>query len=102
MDLINILPWDVRTSLFAPPPFSISCLPLHVLLWEFNIPHLNLFRSNRPDGYGGSAIASHTSLNVRKIDINTTIKHFFCNHKINLIGIEVLNLKYLPIIPFWS
>jgi hypothetical protein len=67
---------------------------------EFQIPHFNIFRSDRPDGYGGSAIATHVSLNVRENVINATLKQSFSNHKIYIIGIKVLNLKNLPIISF--
>lgn len=113
MDLINILQWNVRSlparspsiqNLLSDSKCSIALLSETWLLptRKFQIPHFNLFRSDRPDGYGGSAIATHVSLNVREIVINATLKQSFSNHKIDIIGIEVSNLKNLPIISFWS
>lgn len=113
MDLINFLQWNVRSLPARSPSFqnllsdSKCSIALLSETWlpptrNFKIPHFNLFRSDRPDGYGVSAIATHVSLNVREIVINTTLKQSFSNHKIYMIGIEVLNLKNLPIISFWS
>lgn len=113
MDLINILQWNVRSlparsssiqNLLSDSKCSIALLSETWLLStrKFHIPHFNLFRSDRPDGYGGSAIATHVSLNVREIVINATLKQSFSNHKIDIIGIEVSNLKNLPMISFWS
>lgn len=85
MDLTNILQWNVRSLparspsiqyLLSSSKCSIALLSETWLLLsrKFNISHFNLFRSNWPDGYGCSAIATHTSLNARVIDLNTTLK----------------------------
>lgn len=113
MDLPNILQWNVRSlparspslqHLLSSSKCSIALLSETWLLpsRKFNIPHFNLFRSDRPDGYGGSAIATHTSLNARVINLNPTLKQSFRDHKIDLTGIEVLNFKNFPVISFWS
>jgi hypothetical protein len=112
MDLLNILQWNVR-SLPARSPsiqhlLSSKCsIALLSETWllpsrKFNIPLFNLFRSGWLNGYDCSAIASYTSLNARVINLNPTLKQSFCDHKIDLIGIEVSNFINLPTISFWS
>jgi len=69
---------------------------------NFNIPHFNLIRSDRQDGYGGVSIATHISLQIRRIEINPDLKQVFSNNKIDVVDIEVLNIKDLSPITFWS
>ncbi|KAL4143575.1 hypothetical protein QTP88_005893 [Uroleucon formosanum] len=113
MDLPNILQWNVRSLLASSPSlqhFFSSSKCSNAFLFEtwllpsrkFNIPHFNLFRSDRPDGFVGSATATHTSLNAQEIDLDPNLKQSFQDHKIDLIDIEVLNFKNFPLISFWS
>jgi exonuclease III len=69
---------------------------------NFHIPHFNIFRANRHDGYGGVAIEVHSSLKVRSIEINLNLKLAFSTYKIDIVGIEVLNIQNFPSISFWS
>lgn len=80
------------------------CLTLRDLLptRSFKIPYYNLFRSDRLDGYGGAAIATHNLLKVRIININPNLKTSFLNNKIDLVGTEVLNTQTSKNISFWS
>jgi len=50
----------------------------------------------------GAAIAAHSSLKVRPIKINQNLKLAFSTHQIDIVGIEVLNIKNLPSTSFWS
>ncbi|KAL4152897.1 hypothetical protein QTP88_000730 [Uroleucon formosanum] len=69
---------------------------------NFHIPHFNIFRADQQDGYGGTAIATHSSLKVRPIELNPYLQRVFSVNKINIVGIEVLNIKNHPSISFWS
>jgi len=112
MDSLNVLQWNVRSlparspsvhHVLASSKCSIALISETWLLpsRKFNIPHFNLFRSDRPDGYGGAAIAAHSSLKVRPIEINQNLKLAFSTHQIDILGIEVLNIKNLPSTSFW-
>lgn len=113
MNSFNVLQWNVRSlparspsiqHLLASSKCSIALISETWLLpsRKFNIPYFNLFRSDRPDGYGGVAIAAHSSLKVRSIEINQNLRLAFSTNKIDIVGIEVLNIKNLPFISFWS
>ncbi|KAL4082906.1 hypothetical protein QTP88_029560 [Uroleucon formosanum] len=69
---------------------------------NLHIPHFNIFRADRQDGYGGTAIATHSSLKVRPIELNPYLQRVFSINKIDIVGIEVLNIKNPPSISFWS
>jgi len=66
------------------------------------IPYFNLFRQDRADGYGGVPIATHSSLNVTLIDINSPLKQGFLDNNIDLIGVTISNINGLPSTSFWS
>lgn len=68
----------------------------------FNLPHFDIFRCNRDNGYSEVAIATHNSLNIRLIYINLILKQSCLVKKINIIGVEVLNIKNISPISFWS
>lgn len=113
MNSVNILQWNVRSlparapsiqHLLASSKCSIALISETWLLpsRKLNIPHFNLFRADRPDGYGGAAIATHSSLKVRSIEIDQNLKLAFSTNKIDILGIEVLNIKNFPSISFWS
>ena len=112
-DSLNILQWNVRSLPARSPSFhhllshEKCAIALLSETWlhptrPFKIPYYNLFRSDRPDGYGGAAIATHVSLKVRIIDINPNLKQSCLNNKIDLVGIEVLNTQTSKNIFFWS
>ncbi|KAL4119464.1 hypothetical protein QTP88_012271 [Uroleucon formosanum] len=69
---------------------------------NFHIPHFNIFRADQLDGYGGTAIATYSSLKVRSIELNPYLQRVFSINKIDIVGIEVLNIKNHPSISFWS
>lgn len=113
MNSVNILQWNVRSlparspsiqQLLTSSKCSIALISETWLLpsRKLNIPHFNLFRADRPDGYGGAAIATHSSLKVRPIEIDQNLKLAFSTNKIDILGIEVLNLKNFPSISLWS
>lgn len=68
---------------------------------KLNIPHYNLFKSDRSDSYGDVAIPVHSSLKVRLIDINLNLKQSFCNNKIDIISIVLLDSSNTPF-SVWS
>jgi hypothetical protein len=111
--MINLLQWNVR-SLPARLPsiqnliFSYKSYIILIsetwLLPSRNcfIPHFNLFRQDRTDGYGGDAIAAHTSFNVSLIEINPSLKQLLLENNIDLIGKKIANIDGLPNTSFWS
>jgi len=76
----NILQWNVR-SLTARLPSLQNLLSVQkcsiVIISEtwllpsrlLNLPNLKIFRTDRPDGYGGVAIAIHNSFKTKLIPI---------------------------------
>ncbi|XP_025195964.1 uncharacterized protein LOC112595090 [Melanaphis sacchari] len=69
---------------------------------SFTIPQFNLVRSDRPDGYGGVAIAIHVSLKFRKVDIEVNLIQTFARYKIDVIGAEIDNGDNVPSLSVWS
>jgi len=113
MDSLKVLQWNVRSlparyssvqHVLASSKCSIALISETWLLLsrKFNIPHFNIFQSDRPDGYGGATIAAHSSLKVCPIEINQNLKLAFSTHQIDIVGIEVLNIKNLPSTSLWS
>jgi exonuclease III len=111
--MINLLQWNVRSlpvrlpsiqNLISSYKCSIILISETWLLPSRNcfIPHFNLFRQDRTDGYGGVAIAAHTSLNVSLIEINPSLKQLLLENNIDLIGIKIANIDGLPNTSFWS
>lgn len=104
MNTFNILQWNVHSlparftslqHLLVFPNCSIALISETWLLSSrtFNLPYFNLFICNRPDGYGGAAIAIHSSLNFRLIFINPIIEQCFAfinplNAQLNLVETE--------------
>ncbi|VVC38002.1 Endonuclease/exonuclease/phosphatase [Cinara cedri] len=66
-----------------------------------NIPSFRIHRSDRPDGFGGVAVAIHHSLKSRLIPIDMTTRDNFYKHKIDAIGIEIV-LDTQPPLEIWS
>ena len=110
---INILQWNVRSLparlpslqfLLADQKCSIAILSETWLtpLRSINIPHFRIFRSDRPDGYGGSAIVVHNSLKVKQIPIDAATKSNLINHKIDLLGVEIVSSDSQPPLGLWS
>jgi exonuclease III len=98
--MVNLLQWNVRSLPARLPSIQnfISSYKCSIILisetWLLPsrncfIPHFNLFRQDRTDGYGGVAIAVHTSLNVSLIEINPFLKQLLLENNIDLIGIKV-------------
>lgn len=113
MNSLNVLQWNVRSLPGRSPSVqhvlaSSKCsIALISETWlhpsrKFIISHFNLFRSDRLDGFGGVAIAAHSSLKVCSIEINQNLKLAFSTYKIDIVGIEALNIPNLPSISFWS
>jgi len=97
----NILQWNVR-SITARLPSLQHLLTTHkcsiAILSEtwllpsrtFKLPDFKTFRFDRPDGYGGVAIAIHNSFKTNLIPINDIYRDRLSHHNIDLIGVEVL------------
>lgn len=113
MNNINILQWNVRSlparlpslqHLLTSNKCSIALLSETRLLptCKYNIPHFNFVRSDRPDGYGGIAIATHVSLKVRNIDIQPNLIQTFARFKIDVIGVEIDNGVNISPLSVWS
>lgn len=111
--MVNILQWNVRSLPARLPSIqhlvsSYNCSIILIsetwLLPSRNcfIPHFNLFRQDRVDGYGGVAIAAHTSLNVSLIEIKPPLKQLLLENNIDLIGLKITNIDGLPNTSFWS
>jgi len=111
--MVNILQWNVRSFPARLPSIQhlISSYKCSVILisetWLLPsrncfIPHINLFRQDRVDGYGGVAIATHTSLNVSLIEINHPLKQLLLENNIDLIGLKISNIDGSPNTSFWS
>lgn len=68
---------------------------------QFALPSFHLIRSDRPDGYGGVAIASHLSIQLKEIPIDPSLKNNLIHHSIDLVGIEAFINSYNPV-RLWS
>lgn len=71
-------------------------------LRSINIPHFRIFRSDRPDWYGGSAVVVHNSLKTKLIPIDPVIKTNLINPKIEVLGDEILSSDSQPTLGLWS
>ncbi|KAL4142166.1 hypothetical protein QTP88_004679 [Uroleucon formosanum] len=68
---------------------------------SITIPSFNTYRSDRPDGYGGAAVAIHHSIKSRLIPIDIVARNNFYKHKIDIIGVEI-ELDSQPPLGIWS
>ena len=95
----KILQWNVRSirsrsldlaSVLHSEECSIALLSETWLRpgQKFSLPHFNLVRSDRYDGYGGVAIAAHQSIHIKTIPIDNPLKHNLLCQSIDLVGIE--------------
>ena len=95
----RILQWNVRSirarsldlaSILHSEECSIALLSETWLRpgQKFSLPHFNLVRSDRYDGYGGVAIAAHQSIHIKMIPIDNLLKHSLLCQSIDLVGIE--------------
>jgi hypothetical protein len=110
---INILQWNVRSLparlpslqfLLADQKCSIAILSETWLIpsRSINIPHFRIFSSDRPVGYGGSAVVMHNSLQAKLISIDTVTKTNLINHKIDLLGVDILSSDSQSPLGLWS
>ena len=109
----NILQWNVR-SLTARLPSLQNLLSVYkcsfIILSEtwllpsrpLHIPNFKIFRSDRPDGYGGVAIATHNSFKTKLIPIDDFTRNRLTNYKIDLIGVEVVLTDASSPLKIWS
>uniref|UniRef100_A0A2H8TL40 RNA-directed DNA polymerase from mobile element jockey n=2 Tax=Melanaphis sacchari TaxID=742174 RepID=A0A2H8TL40_9HEMI len=107
-----ILQWNVR-SLSARLPSLMHLLHAHrcsiAILSEtwlnpsrsINIPFFRIYRSDRPDGFGGVAVAIHHSLKSRPILIDNNIRNNLNNYKLDIIGVEIVS-ESSPPLEIWS
>ena len=109
----NILQWNVRSLtarlpslqyLLANQKYSIAILSETWLLpsRSTKIPHFRTFRCDRPDGYGGVAIAIHNSFKSKLKPIDMTTKNSLIRFKIDLIGIEISKTDLPFPLKVWS
>ena len=112
-DPINILQWNVRSLMARLPSlqYVLSCNKCSIALlsetWllparSINISNYVSYRSDRQDGYGGSAIIIHNSLRSRPISIVETIRNSFLNFKIDIVGAEVFLPNSSSSLRIWS
>jgi len=88
--------WPKKASLdnlllqYNPDIISISetWLKPEILSSEFLSTDYNIFRRDRPDGYGGVLIACQNSLNCHCLDINSDTEAIACH--INLANHQTL------------
>lgn len=73
-------------------------LPVHPL----TIPQFNIFRYDCLDGYGGAAITVHNSLKVTPITLDDFTINKFVNSKVNIVGVQILNINSSPLFSIWS
>jgi len=59
--------------------------------------YYHLFRSDRPDGFGGMAIATHYSTQVRPIKVCDTLYNDLVSHSLDLVGIVVFSNSFQSI-----
>lgn len=98
---ISILQWNCRS--IRARFNDLSFLPAEykcqfVLLSEtwllpnsnLHIPHFHVSRRDRIDSYGGVAIVSHQSMNIKPNTLSDYINRTLEHHSIDLIGIEVI------------
>jgi len=109
----NILQWNVR-SITARLPSLQHLLTTHkcfiAILSEtwllpsrtFKLPYFKTFRFDRPDGYGGVAIAIHNSFKTNLIPIIDITRDRLSHHNIDLIGVEVLESDSSNPLKLWS
>lgn len=99
--LLNILQWNTRSlsARLIDIPYILSSNSVSVALfsetWLFpnrriNIPGYRLVRDDRPDGYGGAAIAIKNSIKFRVLNINPELYRSFASFNINLVGVKIL------------
>jgi len=97
----NILQWNVRSltarlpslqNLLTVQKCSIAIISETWLLPSRlqNIPNFKTYRTDRPDGYGGVAIAIQNSIKFKLIPIDDIFRNRLFNYKIDLIGVVVV------------
>jgi len=98
---LKILQWNTRSlpaCLIDIPNFLFSnaiSIALFSETWlrpnmKIKIPGYNLVRCDRPDGYGGAAIAISNSLRFRNLSVSTGLSQSLSLHNINLVGVEII------------
>jgi len=55
---------------------------------NYSLPHFNIVRSDRFDGYGGVAIAAYQSIHIKTLPIDNLLKNNLLCQSIDLVGIE--------------
>jgi hypothetical protein len=99
--LLTILQWNTRSlsARLIDIPHILSSNSVSVALFSetwllpnrrINIPGYRLVRDDRPDGYGGAAIAIKNSFKFRVLDINPVLYQSLASYNINLVGMKIL------------
>jgi hypothetical protein len=110
--LLTILQWNTR-SLSArlidiPHIFSSNSVSVSLFSETWLLPHrrinilgYRLVSDDRPDGYGGAAIAIKNSIKFRVLDIKPVLYQLLASYNINLVGVKILRNNN-PGLEFWS
>ncbi|KAL4084786.1 hypothetical protein QTP88_027689 [Uroleucon formosanum] len=99
--LHNILQWNTRSlhARLIDIPHILSSNYISVALFSetwllpsrrINIPGYRLIRDDRPDGYGGAAIAVKNSIKFRTLDIKSDLNRLVSSLNINLVSVKIL------------
>lgn len=110
--LLNILQWNTRSlsARLIDIPHILASNSVSVALFSetwllpnrrINIPGYRLVRDDRPDGYGGAAIAIKNSIKFRVLDISPELYRSLASHNINLVGVKI-SLNNNPGLDIWS
>ena len=111
---LYFLQWNVRSirarlldlnSLIVSYPCPILFLSETWLLPNtcFKLNNYHIYRSNRADGYGGSAIAILKGFQSRAIALPLSLSTLLLQHNINLVGVELFDSRLVTrSLSLWS